>query len=281
MIPKISVIVPCYNQGKYLAEALDSVINQTLSDWECIIVDDGSTDDSAEIAKLYVEKDKRIHYVFQQNSGPSAARNRGVNLTSAPLLFFLDGDDIIDKVLLEEGFNYMYSHPNCILYYTGAEYFGNRKGEFVLRYSSYRDLLIANSIDCACIVRRNDFNRIKGFDEQLRGYEDWEFFIRLLYHNDTIYKEPKLLFHYRVTDSATSVNFQAKAKNEEKTMYIYRKHIDKYEEYYGTPFNVTREFNRLSKQLNGILNSNSYKVGEKILSPLRYLKKYFSYLCAK
>lgn len=107
------------------------------------------------------------------------------------------------------------------------------------------------------------------------------FFIRLLYHNDTIYKEPKLLFHYRVTDSATSVNFQAKAKNEEKTMYIYRKHIDKYEEYYGTPFNVTREFNRLSKELNGILNSNSYKVGEKILSPLRYLKKYFSYLCAK
>lgn len=61
MIPKISVIVPCYNQGKYLAEALDSVINQTLRDWECIIVDDGSTDNSAEIAKLYVEKDKRIH----------------------------------------------------------------------------------------------------------------------------------------------------------------------------------------------------------------------------
>ena len=65
MIPKISVIVPCYNQGKYLAEALDSVINQTLRDWECIIVDDGSTDNSAEIAKLYVEKDKRIHYVFR------------------------------------------------------------------------------------------------------------------------------------------------------------------------------------------------------------------------
>ena len=100
MIPKISVVVPCYNQGKFLSEALDSVLAQTLQEWECIVVDDGSTDNSADIAKAYCAKDNRIRYVYQENAGPSAARNKGVSLTSAPLVFFLDGDNVILSELL-------------------------------------------------------------------------------------------------------------------------------------------------------------------------------------
>lgn len=273
MIPKIAIIIPCFNQGDYLAEALDSVIVQSLNDWECIIVDDGSTDNSAEIAKLYAQKDKRISYIHQDNAGPSAARNKGVELTTAPLLFFLDADNMIFDSLLKSGVEYMNSHPNTVLYNVKAEYFGMQKGEFKLHYSSYKDLLVSNSIDCACIVRRTDFNRIGGFDEQLRGYEDWEFFIRLLYHQDRIYTEPKLLFRYRVTNSSTSVNSQAKTKHDEKTMYIYRKHVDKYAEFFGTPFHVTHEYNRLSKELDGILASNAYRLGKFLLFPLYRVKK--------
>lgn len=216
MIPKISVVVPCYNQGKFLSEALDSVLAQTLQEWECIVVDDGSTDNSADIAKAYCAKDNRIRYVYQENAGPSAARNKGVSLTSAPLVFFLDGDNVILSELLGLGVEHMEKHTDCILYYTKGEYFGSRHGEFILNYTSYRDLLVANSIDCLCIVRRTDFERVGGFDEGLFGYEDWEFFIRLLYHNDTIYKEPQILFKYRCNGSPSSVNYQAKARNDEK-----------------------------------------------------------------
>ena len=101
MIPKISVVVPCYNQGKFLSETLDSVLAQTLQEWECIVVDDGSTDNSADIAKAYCAKDNRIRYVYQENAGPSAARNKGVSQTQAPLIYFLDGDDLIDVNLLD------------------------------------------------------------------------------------------------------------------------------------------------------------------------------------
>lgn len=275
MIPKISVVVPCYNQGKFLSEALDSVLAQTLQEWECIVVDDGSTDNSADIAKAYCAKDNRIRYVYQENAGPSAARNKGVSLTSAPLVFFLDGDNVILSELLGLGVEYMEKHTDCILYYTKGEYFGSRHGEFILNYTSYRDLLVANSIDCLCIVRRTDFERVGGFDEGLFGYEDWEFFIRLLYHNDTIYKEPQILFKYRCNDSPSSVNYQAKARNDEKTMYIYNKHIEKYAEYYGTPFHVTHEYNRLAKELDGILASKTYKVGKMILAPILLVKRFF------
>ena len=274
MPPIISIIVPCYNQGKFLSEALDSVLAQTLQEWECIVVDDGSTDNSADVAKAYCAKDNRIRYVYQENAGPSAARNKGVSKTSAPLLFFLDGDNVILSELLGLGVEHMEKHTDCILSYTKGEYFGSRHGEFILNYTSYRDLLVANSIDCLCIVRRTDVERVGGFDEGLVGYEDWEFFIRLLYHNDTIYKEPQILFKYRCNDSPSSVNYQAKARNEEKTMYIYNKHIEKYAEYYGTPFHVTHEYNRLAKELDGILASKTYKVGKRILAPLTFVKRF-------
>jgi len=276
MTPKISVVVPCYNQGKFLSEALDSVINQTMKEWECIIVDDGSSDNSIDIAKKYSTKDSRIQYVHQENVGPSAARNKGVTLTSAPLIFFLDGDNKIHPELLKLGVKYMNSHKDCVLFNSRATYFGDKAGDFTLQYTSYKDLLVGNSIDCACIVRREDFNRIEGFDEKLRGYEDWEFFIRLLYHNDKIYQEPRHLFLYRISDNPNSVNLYAKANNDEKTMYIYRKHIDKYEEYFGTPFHVTHEYNRLNKELNGILLSKTYKVGKWILSPLAFFKRFLT-----
>lgn len=274
MIPKISVIVPCYNQGMYLSETLDSLLAQTLQEWECFLVDDGSTDNSSNIAKLYEQKDCRIHYVYQENAGPSAARNRGVALSTAPLLFFLDGDDLIDADFLKFGVDYMDNHPKCVLYYTATEYFGSIQGEFKLHYTSYRDLLVGNSIVCACIVRRDDFNKVGKFDENLRGYEDWEFFIRLLYHNDVVYKNPQHLFFYRISDNPSSVNRKAKATLTEKTMYVYQKHIAKYEEFYGSPFHVVSEYNRLERELNGLFKSKTYKLGQILMYPF---KKIFSW----
>ncbi len=276
MTPKISVIVPCYNQGIFLDTALKSVLNQSLQEWECIVVDDGSIDNSVDVAKSYVEKDRRFRYTYQENAGPSAARNKGVSLSSAPLIFFLDGDNLIHSEMLEIGVEYMERHQECTLFYTRANYFGTRQGEFVLRYTSYKDLLVENSIDCACIVRRKDFIRIGGFDENLKGYEDWEFFIRLLYHNDTVYQCPRFLFLYRKTDEHNNVSFHACSHCDEITMYIYRKHIDKYEEYFGTPIHVTQEYHRLAKELDGILSSKTYMVGKWILFPWTFLKRFWA-----
>ncbi|PKB17458.1 glycosyltransferase [Flavobacterium sp. 5] len=93
----VSVIVPCYNQGDFLDEALESVYNQIYTDWECIIVDDGSTDDTETIAQRWVSKDNRFKYFYKKNNGVSSARNFGIAKASGKYIQFLDSDDILDS----------------------------------------------------------------------------------------------------------------------------------------------------------------------------------------
>jgi hypothetical protein len=103
MTPLVSVIIPCYNQGRFLADALDSVLAQTHPHWECIIVNDGSTDDTGSVAQRYTRQDARFKYIEQENRGLSAARNRGLQEIRGSHVQFLDSDDIIapDKLRLQ------------------------------------------------------------------------------------------------------------------------------------------------------------------------------------
>ena len=90
---RFSIIMPMYNAAGYLSLAIDSVIKQTYPDWDLLIIDDGSTDESAEIAKKYVDRDKRIIHMYQNNSGVSAARNKGIECATGDYVLFLDSDD--------------------------------------------------------------------------------------------------------------------------------------------------------------------------------------------
>ncbi|WP_396168090.1 glycosyltransferase family 2 protein [Flavobacterium sp.] len=97
----VSIIVPCYNQAQYLDAALQSVLEQTYPDWECIIVNDGSPDNSEEVAKKWVEKDPRFIYIYKENGGVSSARNLGIEKAIGAYFQFLDSDDFLDKEKLE------------------------------------------------------------------------------------------------------------------------------------------------------------------------------------
>ena len=101
MVPQVTVIIPTYNQAKYLKDALNSLIDQTFEDWECIIINDGSTDDTGEVIRSYAGKDSRICYVEQANSGLAAARNRGLEKVKGRYIQFLDSDDALHKNKLQ------------------------------------------------------------------------------------------------------------------------------------------------------------------------------------
>lgn len=270
--PKISIIIPCYNQALFLSESLESVISQTLTDWECIVVNDGSTDNSLSIANEYALRDPRIKTVSQENSGPSAARNHGVQESHGEYILFLDGDNVIAPTYLARGFEYLETHPACTLYYSKLQYIGKRCGAFDICYTSYKDLLAENSIDCTCLIHRNDFDRVGGFDEIMKGYEDWEFFIRLLYKNKIVFQDAEVLFYYRIHDTQNSVNAQAKKREEELRTYIFNKHYAKYQEYFGYPQLVYAQYNRIGHEIEGLLNSNAYKLGRILIAPLQWLK---------
>ncbi len=101
-MPRVSIIIPCYNVERYLPQCLDSILNQTLKDLEIILINDGSTDSSGTIIDCYAHSDPRIIVVHQKNRGLSAARNRGLELASAPYILFIDSDDWIDPEMAEE-----------------------------------------------------------------------------------------------------------------------------------------------------------------------------------
>ena len=170
--------MPCYNQAKYIGEAIDSVLSQTFTNWELIIVDDGSTDKSYSIMKEYADRDERITCYRQSNAGPSKARNEGAKNATGKYLLFFDSDDLLAPTFLEQGIHYMEANEECAVYYPRVKYFGTRNDEELLRYTSYKDLLCKSSILCTSIIRKKDFDSIGGFDETMRGLEDWEMFIR-------------------------------------------------------------------------------------------------------
>ncbi|WHZ55737.1 glycosyltransferase family 2 protein [Metabacillus hrfriensis] len=101
MVPKVSVVVPVYNCENYISNCLESILNQTYTNIEIIIINDGSSDKSEEIISEYKEKDNRIIYVYQENNGPSEARNKGILTSTGKYLVFIDSDDTVDKRYIE------------------------------------------------------------------------------------------------------------------------------------------------------------------------------------
>ena len=102
MNPKVSIIVPIYNSEKYMNKCIESILNQTLTEIEIILVNDGSTDNSGKIIDNYAKKDKRIKVIHQENSGPSVARNKGINIAKGKYIGFVDSDDYIESTMYEE-----------------------------------------------------------------------------------------------------------------------------------------------------------------------------------
>lgn len=115
----ISVVIPCYNHGHYLPYALESILAQTYPYWEAIIVDDGSTDNTREVAQRYIQQDIRIRYVYQMNRGLSGARNTGITEARGEFLAFLDADDEWEPEFLQTCVTALEKRPELAAVYTG------------------------------------------------------------------------------------------------------------------------------------------------------------------
>lgn len=276
--PVLSVIMPCYNQAQYIEEAIESVINQSYRNWELIIIDDGSTDNSFEIAEKYASGDQRIKCLSQPNGGPSKARNNGVKKSVGKYLMFFDSDDKLAPQYFDKGIDYMSSHPNCAVFYSRLKRFGKKNDELTIRFTSYQDHLCSSSLFPTCIIHRTDFERIGGFDEDMKGYEDWEMFIRLLYHNDNVYQYPEIMFFYRWNMDPNSINLQAIKKSGEIMEYIYNKNKQIYDEVFGCPFYSIQKANYLQKELDKIIASCKYRVGSFFANPVKEFKKWYKSL---
>lgn len=234
--PLISVIVPCYNQSIYIDECLQSVLDQTYKNWECIIVNDGSPDNTEEVALRWVEKDARFIYLKKENGGLSSARNAGIEKAKGEWILPLDSDDKIGSQYLELGSQQFNSGYTII--YCEAEFFGDRTGEWELPEFSLKEFAIQNLIFCSAFYRKSSWEKVKGYDESIiHGYEDWEFWISIINKKSKCYRISKVLFYYRIKEkSMTNTLHSEVTKKKELLNYIYVKHILFFVENLETPY---------------------------------------------
>lgn len=269
---RISIIVPCYNGEEFLRETLDCLQKQTIEDWECIIVNDGSTDNSIKILREYEAKDSRYKVIDKENEGPSVARNVAIAASRGKYILPLDADDLIAPSYAEKAIEYLAQHPNTKLVYCKAKYFGDREGEWNLPEYNYNQLLYGNQIFNACIYRREDFDKTRGYNPNMKHMlEDWDFLLSLLKPEDDVYCIPEALFYYRQHGITRT------SKDSIKTdMHHLRMELN-HPELYSKDIEHSYLFvNSISlhykKELDGILNSNAYKLGNMLIKPFRWLK---------
>lgn len=208
-MPLISVIIPAYNYANYLPQAIESIKNQSIDNWECLIIDDGSTDNTREVSENYANSDNRIKYHFKQNGGLSSARNHGINLATGKYVIFLDADDYLEKYNLEHLSNFLETkNDDCAVFGKFFKFYDDNTPN----YSWYKDynykigrqddfyqrLLYKNSLPpCApmCPLNVIKTNNLQ-FDESLTSYEDWDFWLRLC---------KKIDFYYQPQENAAAM----------------------------------------------------------------------------
>lgn len=277
----VSIIIPCYNMKQYLAETLDSVVAQSYNNWECIIIDDGSTDNTESIVKNYCNKDTRFKYIKQGNEGVSAARNNGIKQAKGEYILPLDGDDLIDQTYIQQAKSYLSDNITTKLVYCKADYFGERQGDLDLGNYSYNTILWENCIFCSAVYRHTDFNKTSGYNTNMKdGFEDWDFWLSFLNANDIVYQIPETLFHYRIRKQ--SRNKLSEEKIHTLMKQIYNNHIDLYQTfnceliYYRHKAQqqraIEQQYKLLAKQYQDISNNFSFKLGKYLTAPFRWLK---------
>ncbi len=205
--------MPAFNVGPYIGEAIASVLAQTRDDWALVIVDDGSTDDTVEIARSF--DDNRIQIIQQENAGAAAARNRAVQASESEFLSMLDADDTWRPDYLEKMLDAIEAAPECAFVACDAHTFvdekrpGNRCSEnvrMVPPVTLKRVATRAFQVYTAVTMRREWFDRVGGFDNRLRNAQDFDLWIRMLAAGGKAEYLNEPLAWYRLRDDSLSSN---------------------------------------------------------------------------
>lgn len=226
----VSIIVPCYKQAEYLPDAVDSILAQTFSDWECIIVNDGSPDDTEKVAQSLCQKDERIKYIFQTNSGVSAARNNAIRHSSGKYILPLDADDKISPDFVQKAVEVFDSHPDTSIVLGRICRFGAVEGFGPEIVFSWKDFIWENQISNTAMYKRVDYDKAFGYNENMkRGLEDWDFYLSMLSPDSKVVCIDAVCY-YRV--HGVSRSSEAYSNREQLLKQIHENHPEIYKKYF-------------------------------------------------
>ena len=273
--PLVSIIVPCYNDWQYIEQAVNSALNQTYSNIEVIVVDDGSDLRTKKVLKKLEPKIARL--LTQENKGQSTARNNGIRESTGEYILTLDSDDYFEGTFCEKAIPIFLNNKEVKIVTCQATrwYESGEKNIFIPAGGTISNFIYANDALGTSMFKKEDWRQCKGYDEEMRnGFEDWEFFIRILKDGGftQVIQEP--LYNYRRrNNSTTSI---ANSKKYELLTYIYIKHKALYmNNFEGFVCHLLNKIAFEEKQHKKLLIQKDYRIGYLILYPARIGKRFF------
>jgi len=224
MDKKVSIIMPAYNAGKFISEGLESVLFQSYQNWELLIIDDDSGDNTADVAKAYQRNDARIKYFWQKNGKQGKARNKGIAESSGKYLAFMDADDIwlpgkleYQIKMIEEmnadlvfGYSFLIEQGNKTNKEIGRG-LGYYQGESAVRFLLLQDAFVMSTV----FVKKEAIKKVGNFveDIKIQYCEDWHIWLKLALENFSFYSDARVVSYYRIhEESATTTEKGAKIK---------------------------------------------------------------------
>ncbi len=227
MKPALSVIIPCYNQGQYLSDALEGVSDQ--DGIEVIIVNDGSTEQ--ETIDIFKTLDRSKYIIIEQeNKGLPATRNIAIQKASADYILALDADNKVMPEYYRKSIQILNENPSVGVVYCDPLFFGLRSGGAQLEEFNLNRLLYSNYIDACAVFRKEAWERAGGYDKNLPGYEDWELWISIYKKGWKFHHLNEFLFEYRVRENSMVTYCNLPEIRKKINDYVHAKHKGLYQE---------------------------------------------------
>ena len=229
---KVSVIMPCFNDGAYIMEAIQSLENQSYHDYELLVIDDGS--DDIRTIEILNSLDREYLTLLKTNHlGPSGARNYGIEHSNGEYILPLDSDDKIEPTYIEQAVRILKEDKNVGVVYCHADLFGEQTGKWELPEYSLESMLLDNIVFVTALFRKEDWETVGGFRTNMKhGMEDYDFWLSILEIGKEIYQLPEVLFHYRIKPKSRTTQFQENVTVVQQTyQMIYYNHPKLYDKY--------------------------------------------------
>ncbi len=275
-IPLISVVIPCFNDEKYVEKAVQSVLDQSYKEIEIIIVDDGSDLPTKNVLEKLQPKISLL--ITQENLGQGAARNKGIKQAKGKYILNLDSDDYFKPTFCAKAIEAFAKDGEITIVTCQARRFSKQRviDVFTPKGGYINDFLFSNSALGSSMFKKSDWERVGGYDESplIIGYEDWEFYIQLLKYGGYAYVIHEMLFNYQVRTGSTTNRI--KSIKQEKYSFILLKHQDLYKNNFEALVNhLSNKILKDEEETYKRENSLNFKIGKKLLLPFRKLKSIF------
>ncbi|QSW87485.1 glycosyltransferase family 2 protein [Flavobacterium endoglycinae] len=271
----VTVIIPCYNDGLYIMQALNSVLNQTVKADKIIIVDDGSNQETKKVLEKI--KNDEVTIIYQENQGVCKARNNAIQLAETDYILNLDADDYFEPTFIEKAIDILNHNQEIAVVGCLVKTLTNNRIDTEIKKplgGVVKDFIVKNNGIASSLFRKQCWEQVSGYDENMKnGYEDWEFWIAILKHNWKMHIIQEPLFVYRIKPQSRDQKAAAQHDFNLKK-YIFLKHKELFEEHFEFyALELLRQNSIFRTNKNKHKNSIDFKIGNAIFEPIRFLKK--------